>query len=49
MNIFINKYTGFPAPTVMWYRGTMKLVPTNNIVIVTTGRRNKLTFIRLEL
>ena len=43
-----NPHAGFPEPTVMWYHGTMKLVPTNNIVTVTTGRRNKLTFLRLE-
>ena len=40
---------GFPEPAVMWYHGTMKLVPTNNIVTVTTGRRNKLTFLRSAL
>ena len=40
-------FPGFPEPAVMWYHGTMKLVPTNNIVTVTTGRRNKLTFLRL--
>jgi len=39
---------GFPEPAVMWYHGTMKLVPTNNIVTVTTGRRNKLTFLRFS-
>ena len=39
---------GFPEPAVKWYLGTMKLVPTNNIVIVTTGRRNKITFLRLQ-
>ena len=47
--ILNHKYPGFPEPTVMWYHGTMKLVPTNNIVTVTTGRRNKLTFLRSVL
>ena len=29
---------------VHWYRGTMKLVPNNNIRMVTKGIRNSLTF-----
>lgn len=39
---------GFPVPTVHWYRGTMKLVPNNNIRIVSTGMRNQLTFVRFS-
>eukprot|EP00090_Calanus_glacialis_P006877 TRINITY_DN15378_c0_g1_i1.p1 TRINITY_DN15378_c0_g1~~TRINITY_DN15378_c0_g1_i1.p1 ORF type:complete len:468 (-),score=49.34 TRINITY_DN15378_c0_g1_i1:75-1478(-) len=39
---------GFPVPTVHWYRGTMKLVPNNNIRIVSTGMRNRLTFIKFS-
>jgi len=35
---------GLPTPVVNWYRGTMKLVPTNNIRMVTQGIRNSLTF-----
>jgi len=39
---------GFPVPNVHWYRGTMKLVTNNNIRIVSTGMRNKLTFIKFS-
>jgi len=35
---------GLPTPVVNWYRGTMKLVPNNNIRMVTKGSRNSLTF-----
>lgn len=39
---------GYPPPLVQWYSGTMKLVPTNNIIIVSTGMRNRLSLLRFE-
>jgi len=39
---------GFPVPTVHWYRGTMKLVPNNNVRIVSTGMRNQLSLVKFS-
>jgi len=39
---------GFPWPTVHWYQGTMKLVPTNNIRVSNIGTRYQLSFIRFS-
>lgn len=47
VELVCNAY-GFPEPSVMWYHGTMKLVPTNNINIVSTGTRNKIIFLRFS-
>jgi len=39
---------GFPIPSVHWYQGTMKLVPNNNIRMVTRGMRNVLTIVKFS-
>ena len=38
---------GFPVPAVSWYQGTMKLVPSNNILLSSTGGRHQLSIVRL--
>lgn len=39
---------GFPAPSVHWYQGTMKLVPSHNVRMVTRGMRNLLILMKFS-